>query len=83
MVNEKVLPLVNKRIIDEKKNLSLINLAQIRKNKRFVESDHNTLIFELEIKEENKKPKREEIFNFRSRIGQETLRMRQRKTRIC
>ena len=73
VVNEKVLPLINKMIIDEDKNFSLMNLAQIKKNKRFVESDHNALILELEIKEDEEKPKREEIFNFRSKIGQETF----------
>ena len=74
VVNEKLLPFVRKMLVDENKKYSLINLAQIKKNKNLIESDHNALVLELEIKEEQEKPKREEILNFRSKIGQELFR---------
>ena len=60
--------------MDENKEFSLINLAQINKNKNFIESDHNALVMEMEINENQEKPKREEIFNFRNRVGQEAFK---------
>ena len=74
VVNEKILPFVKKMLVDENKVFSLINLAQVKKNKSFVQTDHNALILEMEIKEEKQKQRREEIFNFRSKIGQEEFR---------
>ena len=74
VVNAKVLPFVKKMLVDENKEFSLINLAQIKKNKKFIESDHNALVIEMEINEQQEKPKREEIFNFRSKAGQEAFK---------
>ena len=74
VVNAKVLPFVKKMLVDENKDFSLINLAQINKNKNFIESDHNALVIEMEINEHQEKPKREEIFNFRSKVGQEAFK---------
>ena len=55
-------------LVDENKVFSLINLAQAKKNKCFIQTDHNALILEMEIKEEKRKQKREEILNFRNKI---------------
>ena len=74
VVNAKVLPFIRKMLVDEDKNFSLINLAQINKNKNFIESDHNALVIEMEINENKEKPEREEIFNFRSKVGQEAFK---------
>ena len=71
VVNAKKLPFIKKMLVDENKEFSLINLAQINKNKNFIESDHNALVMEMEINENQEKPMREEIFNFRNRVGQE------------
>ena len=74
VVNAKILPFIKKMLVDENKEFSLINLAQINKNKNFIESDHNALVMEMEINENQEKPKREEIFNFRNRVGQEAFK---------
>ena len=50
-------------IVDENKEFSLINLAQMKKNKQFIESDHNALLLEIDINEGSEKPIREEILN--------------------
>ena len=61
-------------IVDEKKKFGLYNLAQIRKNKRVIESDHNGLILELDIQFGYKKPERQEVFNFKNSEGQEIFK---------
>ena len=75
VVNEKILPFVKKMQIDENKQYGLINLAQLKQNKRFIESDHNALLLEIEINDGERKPKREEIYNFRNRVCQEAFRL--------
>ena len=47
VVNEKILPFIKRMIVDENKNFGLIILAQIKKNKHWIESDHNALVLEL------------------------------------
>lgn len=58
-------------IIDKEKEHCLSNLAQIKKNKRIVESDHNALILEMNIEFSNRKPERQQMFNFKSKVCQE------------
>ena len=74
VVNEKILPYVKKMIVDENKEFGLINLAQIRKKKNLIESDHNALILEVNVNEGKEKPKREDIFNLRNRVCKEAFR---------
>ena len=74
VVNEKMLPFIKKMIVDENKLFGLINLAQIKKNKQWVESDHNALVLEMELNEGKEKVKREEILNFRNRVCQEAFK---------
>ena len=74
VVNEKILPFIKKMLVDENKIFSLINLSQAKKNNNFIQTDHNAIVLEMEIKEEKRKQKREEIFNYRSKIGQEAFR---------
>ena len=46
-------------IIDEGRDYSLSNFAQFHKNKRVIESDHNSEILELDIEFSLKKPERQ------------------------
>ena len=75
VVNEKILPFIKRMIVDENKKFGLINLAQIKKNKHWVESDHNALLLEMELSEGREKPKREEILNLRNRVCQEAFKV--------
>ena len=59
-------------VIDEEKKYVLSNLAQINKNERIIETDHNSEILELEFR--NRKPEREEILNLRNKAFQEVFK---------
>ena len=74
IVNEKMRPFITKMSIDEKKEFSLINIAQQKKNKRLIETDHNALILEILLNKRNIKPEREEIYNLRNKVCQEAFR---------
>ena len=74
VVNEKILPFIKRMIVDENKNFGLINLAQIKKNKHWIESDHNALVLELALNAGKEKAERKEILNFRNRVSQDTFR---------
>ena len=53
-------------IVEEKREYCLSNFAQMKKNKRVIESDHNGLILE--------KPECQEMFNLRNKQCQEAFR---------
>ena len=72
IINEKLRPFVKKMVVDEEREFTLINLAQIKKNKRMVETDHNALIVDMEFDSENIRM-RDEIFNLKSRSGQKAF----------
>ena len=74
IVNEKLNPFLKRMIVDEKRNYSLGNYAQIKKNKRVIETDHNGLILELAIEFSAEKPERKEFFNFRNKVCQEAFK---------
>ena len=75
IVNDKIAPFLKKMIVDEKKEFGIYNLAQIRKNKRVIESDHNGLILEINIQFSYKKTERQEMFNLKNREGQKNFRI--------
>lgn len=54
-------------IIDEKRDFCLQNIAQMKKNGRIIESDHNTSTVEFNIRIDKRKPVREEMFNFKNK----------------
>ena len=54
-------------IIDEEQDFCLTNIAQLRKNKRLIESDHNSAIIDFDIKVEGKSQRREELFNIKNK----------------
>ena len=53
-------------IIDEERNFSLSNFAQLKKNNRVIESDHNSMIADFNISIPKRKPERIELFNLRN-----------------
>ena len=75
IVNEKVRPFLRKMIVDEVREYGLTNFAQQRKNKRVIESDHNSEILELDIQYSYRKPEREEISNMRNKICQDAFKV--------
>ena len=64
LINEKLRPFLKEMIIDEKRDFCLQNIAQMKKNGRIIESDHNTSTVEFNIRIDKRKPVREEMFNF-------------------
>ena len=74
LINEKLLPFFKDMEIDEERNFCLTNVAQIKKNRKIIESDHNSLIIEFDIKIEGRPPKREEIYNFRNKRCQNAFK---------
>ena len=74
LINEKLRPFFKELIIDEEKEYGLCNLAQIKKNKKIIESDHNSLICAFNIEINKIKPVREEMFNLRSNKCQEEFK---------
>ena len=59
--------------VDEDKEYNLINLAQLKKNARMIETDHNGLVVEMELDEGKSKPIREELFNLKNKACQEAF----------
>ena len=73
-MNDKIYPFLKKMIVDEQRKFSLGNFAQIHKNKRVIESDHNGLILELALEYSDQKPERKEFYNFRNKVCQEAFK---------
>ena len=61
-------------IIDEKREYPLSNFAQQKKNKRVTETDHNGMILEISIQFSNRKPVRQELFNFKNKVCQDAFK---------
>ena len=74
IVNENMRQFLKKMVIDEGREFCLSNFAQINKNKRVIETDHNGEILELNIEYGKKKPEREEMFNLRNKACQEAFK---------
>ena len=49
VVNERMLPFLKNMVIDEERMFCLSNFAQIKRNKRVIETDHNGLLLELNL----------------------------------
>ena len=71
LVNAKVLPFVQKMVIDEKREDPLTNFHGVNKNTKITESDHNRLQLFLTIKTPVVRQLREEMFNFKDCDGQQ------------
>ena len=71
IVNEKLLPFLSKIFIDEDRNFCLSNFAQLKKNKRVIETDHNLMAVDFDISIPKRKPERVEMFNLRNESCQQ------------
>ena len=74
IVNDKLSPFLKRMIIDEKRQFCLSNFAQMKKNKKVIESDHNGLILEVEIEFSIGASERPEIFNLKNKQCQEMFK---------
>ena len=74
IVNEKMVPFINTMKVDEDRNYPLSNFAQIKKNGKVVETDHNGLILEMNINVSQQKPDRVEIFNLKNKLCQDAFK---------
>ena len=70
LVCGKLLPYIRKMKIDEKHENPLTIFHVLRKGLNLTESDHNKFELFLNIKTPQIKPSREELFNFKSPVGQ-------------
>ena len=75
IVNDILKPFITKMTIDTNKEFGLTNYAQMKKNKRAIQSDHCPMTLELNIKYSKIKPQRSEHFNFRNRECQRTFKV--------
>ena len=71
IINEKLEPVLEKMVIDEDREFCLRNYAQVYKNNRVIETDHNSIIADFNIKIPKTKPERIEVFNLRNKKCQE------------
>ena len=67
IINEKLKPFFKQMVIDEKREFCLTNTAQLKKNKRLIESDHNSSVINFNIQIESRIMKRQELFNFKNK----------------
>ena len=66
IVCNKILPFILKLVIDEERKFSLTNY-----NGKVTESDHFTMIFEVNLSMERKATQRVEMYNFKNQQNQE------------
>ena len=67
IINEKLHPFLTGIKIDENREYPLCNFAQAKKNKRIIESDHNSIVANFDIDIQKRKPERNELFNLRNK----------------
>ena len=70
-LNEKISQYLKKMVIDENREICLSNFGQIKKNRRVIETDHNTIFADFDITLPKRKPERVELFNLRNKTCQE------------
>lgn len=74
IINEKLQPFLSKMTIDEERNFCLSNFAQVKKNGRVVETDHNMMIMDFNISVPKRKRDRVEIFNLKNETCQKLFK---------
>ena len=67
-------PFLTKVTIDEDCKFCLGNFAQVKKNGRVIETDHNTLIADFSISISKCKQERVEMFNLRNKTCQQLFK---------
>ena len=76
-----VLPHITRMVIDEEKRHVLTNYEQVRKGGKAADTDHATQYIDLDLKIITDKPKRREIWNFKSKESQDTFRKQTSETK--
>ena len=71
IVCSKVLPFVERMVIDESKDYIITNYRQVGKTGNAKDSEHFTEFMDLDIKIKAEKPDRVEIFNFKEEVSKE------------
>ena len=77
IVCDKLLPYVERFLVDEKKEYPLSNFS---KKKRALHSDHNALITKLNLKYEPQKPIRNVIYNYRDENAMRNFKIKTSET---
>ena len=77
----KVLPHITRMVIDEEKKHVLTNYEQVRKGGKAADTDHATQYIDLDLKIITEKPKRCEIWNFKSKESQDTFKKQTSETK--
>ena len=67
IINGKLEPFLEKMLIDEERKFCLSNYAQLKKNKKLIETDHNSIIADFNIAVQKRKLERLELFNLRNK----------------
>ena len=67
IINDRMMPFIDKMIIDEERNYPLSNFVHLKKNGKVVETDHNALILEMNMNVCKQKPERVEILNMKNK----------------
>ena len=68
-------------VIDEEKKHVLTNYEQVRKGGKAADTDHATQYIDLDLKIITEKPKRREIWNFKSKESQDTFKKQTSETK--
>ena len=74
VINDKMRPFLQKMVIDESREFCLVNVDQVKKNGRIIETDHNSMIIEFGIRIEKQKPAREVMFNLKNKACQDKFK---------
>ena len=82
LVNTILKPFITKMTIDTQKEFGLTNYAQMKTNKKAIQSDHCPMKLEMDIQYSNIKPKRIEHFNLRNKVCQESFKDETEKSKI-
>ena len=74
VVCDKVLPYVQKMVIDERKEFILTNYARVNQGGRAIDTDHYTQYLDIKFEIEVSKPEKVEILDFKKKLNQEKFR---------
>ena len=82
LVNSTIKPFITKMTIDTEIEFCLSNFAQIKANRKVIQSDHCPMKLEINIQYSNIKPQRIEHFNLRNTKCQESFKKETEETNL-
>ena len=74
VVCDRVLPFVQKMVIDERNKHVLTNYQNVKRGGKAKDSDHCTQYMDLDLKFESERPERVEMYDFKNKDGQEIFK---------